>query len=201
METVLPAIIVMVIMLFAILTDAYTFTQAQTRIQAGQQVMQTRMGDQSRTALTAVDTQVSQDGDSVDATFRNSGSTRLTDFAQWDLIVNFYDDQHTYRTLWLPFHTGSSPTVQEWALVGLYMDAANAIPEVYEPGILNPGEEMVIRLRVPSPAQPGVAGQVIVTTPNGITSSIFFTRPLPPTPTPEPTSEPTPTEPAPTVTP
>lgn len=182
MESVLPALIILLILFFATLTEAYSYSAAQGRIQTAQEVMQTRMSDQSRTSLAAVDTLVGDDGKSVDLTVRNTGVTRLTDFEQWDLIVQYYDTTHGSHVMWLPFYSGGDPTDQEWTVVGLYLDTANSVAEAYEPGILNPGEELLIRFRLPAAAEKGVAGMATLTTPNGVSVSTFFTRPKPPEP-------------------
>ena len=89
--------------------------------------------------------------------FRNTGTLHLADFDRWDLMVEYYDAQETpaLHTAWLPYTSGV-PLNGEWTVEGLYLDAAANQPEVFEPGVLNPGEELLVHARL-SPEIPRVA--------------------------------------------
>jgi len=111
--------------------------------------------------------------DVLEVTLRNSGQTKLTEFCGWDVIVQYYDSGGGYHVKWLPYTTGA-PGNNEWTTEGIYLDAGTETAEVFEPGILNPAEEMVILARLNPSVGQGTTNLVIISTPNGITASIMF---------------------------
>jgi archaellum component FlaF (FlaF/FlaG flagellin family) len=175
METVLTAFIILTLLLFAGGTLFEGYLTAQDTIQTAWQEMEERLGEQTRTSLTAVDAQTQSAGSVVELTLRNDGSVKLTDFEQWDVIIQHYAASSTYAIAWLPYVAGE-PASNEWSVVGIYMDAAGLVPEVFEPGILNPGEEVVIRARVMPPVGPGSSNLASLTTGNGVGVTAVFTR-------------------------
>ncbi len=80
-----------------------------------------------------------------------------------------------YHTDWYPY-TSNLPGSNEWTSVGIYTDAAGGIPEIYEPGIFNPDEELVLQLNI----APGIAlsttNRLLLSTHNGVTISTIITR-------------------------
>jgi archaellum component FlaF (FlaF/FlaG flagellin family) len=185
METVLTALVIIAIIVFAVLTLTEAFLSAQDTVRASWQELERRWGEQARTDLSPVGTQIKSDGAVVELTLRNDGDTKLADFDQWDVIVQYYeveiedDDppvyQYHYHIYWLPY-VESEPVTNEWKVVGIYLDAAGAVPETYEPGILNPGEEILLRLRVSPPVGPDTANLVALSTSNGVGATTIFAR-------------------------
>jgi hypothetical protein len=102
----------------------------------------------------------------------NIGQVKLADFAKWDIIVHHRDDDGEYYVTWLPY-TNSSLGNNEWTVEGIYTQSGQ--PEVFEPGIFNPDEELVIESKIEPAIQTGSENLVIVTTPNGVTVSKSFT--------------------------
>jgi hypothetical protein len=133
------------------------------------------MDDQARTSLLPLEAHTANLGTVVEFALRNNGSARLTNFDRWDVILQYYDagTPAVYHTTWLPF-TDQNPGGGEWTVAGIYLSADTAREEVYEPGILNPGEEVILRLRGTVPVGAGTAAQVSVATGNGIGTSIIF---------------------------
>jgi hypothetical protein len=102
----------------------------------------------------------------------NIGQVKLAEFTKWDIIVHYRDNNDQYYVTWLPY-TGSNPGSNEWTVDGIY--TASGLPEVFEPGIFNPDEEMVITSRISPNIKTGSENTVIITTPNGVTVSKAFT--------------------------
>ena len=75
--------------------------------------------------------------------------------------------------------TIQSATTNHWAVAGIYADFVANLPEIYDPGILNPGEEMALRLTVAPPVISGTAAQITVTTANGVIASTMLTGTAP----------------------
>ncbi len=133
--------------------------------------MEARSGEMSRTKVEVVTT--SHAPPLVDATLRNSGQVSLRDFASWDVMVQYYEADGTYHQLWVPY-TATTPSADEWTVTGLFLDAAASSPELFQPGILDPEEEMVIRVNLSPAADGGSTHALTVGTPNGVTVSTTF---------------------------
>ncbi|MDD5093382.1 MAG: hypothetical protein PHV74_03245 [Dehalococcoidia bacterium] len=71
----------------------------------------------------------------------------------------------------------SSPGNYEWTSRGIYLNAGASEPEMLEPGILNPGEEMIIQLQVIPAIGANTTNQVIISAPNGVSTSAIFAGP------------------------
>lgn len=183
METVLAAIIVILVILFGFTTLSGELVEGQDTLEVSWREMQARVDEQARTGLTASDSTIDQTGSVVEIAFENTHTERLADFDRWDLIVQYYDESSGYHIEWLTPVSGE-PGAGQWSVVGIYQDVSAASPEVFERGILNPGEEMLVRLRLPSPAGEGTTNFATLSTDNGVNAPAFFVRPLPPTPTP-----------------
>jgi len=175
METILTAFIVLALILFATLTIFSGYLNAQDTLRLSWQEMQTRLNDQLHTDLSPIQTQIKSSGAVIELTLRNDGDTRLTDFASWDVILEYYTPPGDYEIDWYSYMEGE-PAAGEWSVVGLYQDAATAEREHFEPGILNPGEEIVVRLRALPPVGPNTTNRAAISPANGVGTSILFTR-------------------------
>ncbi|MBZ0301542.1 MAG: hypothetical protein K8J31_17480 [Anaerolineae bacterium] len=181
MENVLVAFVVIFVIVFAALTLSEAMIASQDTLQVSFQEMEYRLGDQNRTSLSPIDEPAFESTYTATFAYRNTGSTRLTDFDQWDVIVQYFDDDEPTN-----FHisrlnySASAPFGNEWTVEGIYMDADEAVDELFEPDILNPGEEIVLSLNIAPPVGPGETIQTVVSTPNGISMATQFTRNIPP---------------------
>jgi hypothetical protein len=104
---------------------------------------------------------------------QNTGQVKLADFDKWDVIVHYYDESGTYYTKWLPY-TLDNPSNDEWqaSRIGL-----NGPTDFFEPGILNPSEEMIILASIEPLSGNATVGNITVSTANGVYSSISFSNP------------------------
>ena len=59
---------------------------------------------------------------------------------------------------------------------GIYLDAATLTPEVFEPGILNPDEEMVIQAQLSPSVAMTTTNRITISSHNGINDSTYFVR-------------------------
>ncbi|MFH1003283.1 MAG: hypothetical protein V1780_03985, partial [Chloroflexota bacterium] len=127
-----------------------------------------------RTELTALSAGISIDfGGNLAISLRNSGQTKLADFDRWDVIVQYNDDIGNYYIRWLPYYA-EAPASNGWTVHGIYLDAASEAPAPFDPGILNPGEEIVLEARLNPAVGTLTTNQVTVSTPNGIPVSVSF---------------------------
>lgn len=65
--------------------------------------------------------------------------------------------------------------INGWTVEGIYLDAGGSVVEVFEPGIFNPDEEMVIQVKIDPAVGGGTTNMVTLSTPNGVSASAAFT--------------------------
>ncbi|OGN94570.1 MAG: hypothetical protein A2Y89_04240, partial [Chloroflexi bacterium RBG_13_51_18] len=120
-------------------------------------------GDIARTDLTITRAARLSWGDYIRVTVENSGQTKLANYDKWDVIVSYIDSDGTLHTTWLPY-SAVLPGNNEWqkARIGL----AGPI-EFFEPGILNPLEEMVAFINLDPPSGNATSGSISIAAPNG----------------------------------
>jgi archaellum component FlaF (FlaF/FlaG flagellin family) len=127
-----------------------------------------REGEIMRTDLETVRAAQLSWADYLRVTVINNGQTKLSSFDKWDVIVSYIDSGGTLYSKWLPYTT-SLPVDNEWqkARIGL-----NGPVEFFEPGILNPSEEMVALIHLDPTLGDATSGDVSIATPNGVYNSI-----------------------------
>jgi hypothetical protein len=177
MESVLAAFVIILILLFGGLTLSQSFMAAQDDIYVATREMEIRLGDRARTDLSPVEAEMDDDYEVLDATLRNEGDTRLSDFDRWDVIVQYTDEDGDYHVEWLDYTTDKTPDEGKWAVVGLYADADEGIKEGFERGILNGGEEIIIRLRLDDELGEETVNRVAISGVNGIGTQVIYYGP------------------------
>jgi len=171
MDTVLIALLVLMMLLHGVMTVARGWMLGQEMTAEAWADMTTRTSARASTGLRVADVQVL--GSLGTLTVQNSGESKLADFDRWDVILHCYTASGQYRISRLTFAVGAPPG-EGWAVEGLYLDASEGIAEVYEPGVLNPGEEVVILAYLAAPLEEGATHMVVVGTSNGATSTRQF---------------------------
>ncbi|MCR4406674.1 MAG: flagellin [Anaerolineae bacterium] len=171
MDTAITALIIITLLILVVLTLSEQYLLAQDIISESWQRMEARMDEQARTDLTPVGATTLSGGSVVEVTLRNDGTTKLADFDQWDVILQYRGIDGGYYATWYPYGLGQN----EWSVYDIFLDAPTT-PEVFEPDILNPGEEVVIWVSVAPAVGEGTTNLATVVTPNGISASIHFTR-------------------------
>jgi len=158
METVIPATIIITLLLLTTLVISEQSLASQEAVSESWREMQERLEERARTDLTPVGAETISAGSIVSITLRNDGDTKLADFDQWDVIL-----QYGGNAEWYPYGSGE----KYWT---------RTINEAFDPGILNPGEEMMIWVWVNPPVGSPTTNLATIATPNGITASAVFTR-------------------------
>jgi hypothetical protein len=72
--------------------------------------------------------------------------------------------------VWLPYTTEALGD-NEWQVAWIQF---NGKPEIFEPNILNPKEQMLIRAKLNPAVGAGTTNMAVVATPSGITASTYF---------------------------
>jgi hypothetical protein len=168
METAITVILIVGVLIAGILGLVQTAISTQSTVSQSTYVMQTRLEDHTRTSIASVSATADPVlGNWVDVTLRNTGTSKLANYEQWDVILQYTDAFGATRIQWYPYLTGWSKQIYQ---------TAPTVPEVFDPGIFNPGEEMTIRVNVAVAIQNGSTNLATIATPNGITASSIFTR-------------------------
>ncbi|MCS7206871.1 MAG: hypothetical protein NZ951_02915 [Dehalococcoidia bacterium] len=134
---------------------------------------QTRMAQTVRSRLGAVCT--SSTGHQVYVVLKNTGEVPLFHFPRWDVFVQYYDTAGTYHQKRLVYTPGPYLGNNQWTVEGIYIHQENAIPERFQPTLLDPLEEVKLQFRLSPSANTTSANQVVVATANGVAVSTFFT--------------------------
>ncbi len=168
METAITGLIVITVLLLAILTLSHSFLSSQDTILESWREMEERLGERARTDISPLEATTNPVGDIVAVTLRNEGDTKLADFDQWDVILQY----ESGTVQWYPYGAGRS----KWG-ESIYLDYSEGTGEIFDKNILNPGEEIVIQVWLPlTDTVPVGTHWATRATPNGISASTFFTH-------------------------
>ena len=174
MESALVSLILITVVLFGVLTLSDSYFVTQDTILAATQVREELSEERVRTSFMLVSAETQSAGSLVEITIKNMGSTKLADFDQWDLMLQYYTATGDYLTSWYPYMQGTTPDDNQWSVVGIYTTAATAVAEAHEPGILNTGEELLIRVRLVPPVGAETTNIATLAVANGVTFSAIF---------------------------
>ena len=142
--------------------------------------MQNTASDMLRTDLGGVSGSTT-DGTTVDVIFSNDGSTRLAAFAEWDVILQYWEATGTpgYQVTRLAYNPGTPGSLgdNEWAVEGTYYDSGATTADAFDPGILNPDEYIKITMKLNPIVGTPNANVAFVSPPNGGSrAAVGFTR-------------------------
>jgi len=168
MGNVLVTLILVPVILFGVLTLALGSFSSLDIISTSWKQMEEQMSERSRTKIGCTNT--TANGAEVKIIVDNEGHVSIANFAHWDVIVQYYDVGSNYHAKWLSY-TSSAPSSNEWTVSGISFESA---PEVIEPGILNPGEEMEIVVSLDPAVAENTTALATVSSPNAISFEIMF---------------------------
>jgi len=175
METAIVSIICIVLLVIGGMTMSQGFLSSVDTTTLGLETVSERDEGIMRTDLSTLSATLPATN-RVEVALRNSGQTKLSDFARWDVIVQYYDSGGTYYVKWLPYTENVTLGDNQWRKRGIYLNSENLTAEVFEPGILNPGEELVIEAKVSPATGVGTNNLIVTSTPSGIPASIAFSN-------------------------
>ena len=176
METAIVSVICIALIVLGGMTMSEGFLTTIDMTSLGLEEMGDRDGDILRTELSPLDGSWQVLTNTLEVSLGNSGQVKLASFANWDVIVQFYDADSNHHVQWLPYTDGELGDNQ-WRKKGIYIDAANETPEAFDTGILDPGEEMVIEVKLDPLVGQDTTNLVVVSTPNGVPARVSFDGP------------------------
>jgi len=134
-----------------------------------------RTGEAARTAMTHLDTSVNPAGSDVEVTIENDGETALRGYSMWDLLLA-YQGATGHQIQRLTYTTSASPAAGEWTVEGIYKDAGTSTAEVYQPDIVDPGEEFVIKAVLSPVVSSPSDNSLVLAVDNGVALTVTFTH-------------------------
>jgi hypothetical protein len=172
METIIVSIFCIALVVFGGMTMSKGFMTSVDSSTTGLGEIGHRDEIIMRTELKPISTNVSPgvSPNPVEIILENVGQTKMADFEKWDVIVQYDDDSDNHHAEWLPYAEGVAGA-NEWEVGWIRL---NGQPEIFEPNVLNPGEQIMIRAWLDPPVKAGTTNMVVISTPSGITVSTYF---------------------------
>jgi hypothetical protein len=165
METSIPAVIVSAILMVSAMVLARSGYRSVDQMGQIWKEMETRSSEQVHTRLTI--TNVTSSTPYVDVDLRDDDSTALANYDRMDVLVQYTTGGGAPVLAWIPYTNGAlAPNT--WIVQGIINDA-------FEPGILNPGETLRMRIWLDPPASGGTTNRLVIATELGVTVSTTFT--------------------------
>jgi archaellum component FlaG (FlaF/FlaG flagellin family) len=109
----------------------------------------------------------------VEITISNKGETTIGEFPDWDVIAEI-QKASGLAIEYLAYSTTSPPTANKWAVRGIYRDASKLLEEVVDPGVLNPGEELILQMTPNTAVVADTYDRIVIGTPNGALAQVIF---------------------------
>jgi hypothetical protein len=172
METVFVSLICIALMVIGGMTMSQGFLHSVDNTSNNIQTISQRDQDILRTNISILSA-TQNASNTLEVSLRNDGHTKLASFDRWDIIMFYHDALGGDHATYLPY-SSSSLGDNQWTLVGIYINSSTRSPEVFDPGILDPNEEMIIQCQINPPAGPGSINLISISTPNGVTTSRSF---------------------------
>ena len=172
MSTVITTLVMIAMLLTSGLAMAQSSLTSMDYIAQCWKETESAAQETSRTDILALGAQTA--GGFVEVPIDNSGSIHIAQFPNWDVLVHYYDGNGDYYIVETEYAEGTTPGDNQWSVAGIYTDDTLGQNEVFEPGILNPGEVMLLRVNLVPTPYGGTVCWVTVSTPSGVTTSVQF---------------------------
>lgn len=169
MESGLPALLIAAILMLSTVLMARGGFMGADAIGQSLRQSETRYGQQNRTGLSVTSTAIDGSGANITITLRNDGQTSVASFADMDLLVQYFGETGTRYDKWLPYTSG--------ALAADTWKPGSFTNDIFEPGILNPGESMELLIRVNPVVGQATSNLAIIGTEKGVTIQTYFAGP------------------------
>ncbi len=169
METIFVSIVSVALILISSITMTASSIRSTNKLADSIKQMEARTLEIRRTDISAAPPAF-YTGGSIDITVVNEGQISLTDFSKWDVIFQFQDGDVVY----LPYSEDVPAGNNHWVVAGIYRPGG--LPEVFDTGILDPGEQMTLSILVDPEIEVAETCRITISTHNGIQAQAQVTR-------------------------
>ena len=175
MGTALTSLIALFLVIGSAMTAVNTVLDSGSDRTLSLAVSNERLVAELETSIGLVSTNAYIDGGStrVDIVITNDGRRSIASFEEWDVTVR-YDPNGAPEETTVHLSYSTTESDNTWTDISFWIDYDNSVAELIEPGSLNPLEEMLMRIRLNPRVSQRSTGEVTVTTPTGLTGTIFF---------------------------
>jgi len=171
MGTALMTLVFTSMMIIGMVTLSMSALQGATTVTDSLKAMEANDGIIRRTDIAAVPP-AHYSGGNIELIIMNEGQTDLSQFSRWDVIAQYPDDGEVRPPVYVEYTASNPPGSNQWTFEGLYL--LNSDPEVFNPDILDPWEQMKIVINLDREID--TYGRITVSTPNGVTSQCSVSR-------------------------
>ena len=175
MANLFVAVVTVAVLLAAMAGLAQASVLPQSKASDSLKTARGQSGDAARTAMSSLSTSVLVAGSELEISVSNDGQTPLREFSRWDLLVT-YESATSLEIQRLTYTTDPSPSAGEWTVEGIYKDAAGAVDEVFQPGIVNTGEEFIITASLDPAVSSPTDNSFVLAADNGVALTVPFTN-------------------------
>jgi len=169
MENGLPAILIAAILMLSTVLMARGGFMGADAIGQSLRGSETRYEEQSRTSLTVTGTAIDGTGANITITVRNDGQTSIANFANMDVVVQYFGEGGPRYDKWIPYTAGAL-AADTWT-IGAFTN------DLFDPGILDAGESVAIQIRVNPVVGHATTNRAIIGTERGVTVQTSFAGP------------------------
>ena len=166
MDNIIPALLALGVLVLASMTLGRSGVSSFSQLGDAWHDAEERSLERVRTEVSVSSVNVS--GSDVDVTLRNDGATELVDFSRMDVVVQYTSGAQNYIK-YVDFTTDTLTQPDDTWVVTAVSD------DVIDPGVLNTGETLHIRIRL-NPSVGTGSHWVQVTTELGVSAATFFTN-------------------------
>jgi hypothetical protein len=168
MESSIPAAVIAAILMVSAMVLARSGHQSFDSLSWSWKTMEARAGERAGTELTIADVKRVSAGLYVDVDLRNDGNTRVADFGGMDVVLEYTASGGGGDVIsWIPYTTGPLAD-NTWTVQSI-------VDDTFDPGILNPGETMLMRIQLNPPVAKPSTNRITIATELGVTVSTTFT--------------------------
>jgi len=160
------ALIIIIAVSYALLMG---FTSSINSMTATMKGVMSAKENQMNTAMTVEYDYVNVSDNNIMFVIHNTGSTTVTNISGIQLIMTFINrtNNSSRTTYWIPYTSNINNTDLGWTVLGI-------TPDFIDPGMWNPGETMACKVVVPNTPYTGDTGWMVITAPNGASTSGYF---------------------------
>jgi flagellar protein FlaF len=169
MEHGIPALFVAAIFLVATVLVGRGGFIGMDNVGQSLKASEMRFTERSGTELSVTNTTIDGTGANITITIRNDGQTPIADFSRMDVLVQYFGETGTRYDKWIAYTSGALAS-DTWT-TGSFTD------DIFEPGILNPGEQLNLEVRVNPVVGAATTNKAVISTEHGVTVQTMFAGP------------------------
>ncbi len=169
MESGIPALFIAAILIVATVLIGRGGFIGMDNVGQSLKVSEVRNLERRGTEIVVANTSIDGTGANVTITLRNDGQSLVGDFSRMDVVVQYFDEVAVRHDKWIAYTSG--PLASNTWTTGTFTS------DVFEPGILNPGETMQIVVRLNPVVGAGTTNKIVIASEHGVTTQALFAGP------------------------